>query len=163
MTTIGLISDTHSFLDSRIEKFFENIDQIWHAGDIGSVDVSDRLCKMSELIAVYGNIDNSHIRIQFPEYQYSEVDGVGILMMHIGGYPGRYSVLAKELISKYKPKIFISGHSHILKVMNDKKNGLLHINPGAAGNNGFHNVKTAIRFKVDKGNILDLEVWEAQR
>lgn len=163
MTKIGLISDTHTFLDPRVNSFFDNCDQIWHAGDIGNSNVSDCLAKKTKLVAVYGNIDGAELRIQFPEYQLLEVDGVKILMMHIGGYPERYSPLANKLIKQHNPKIFISGHSHILKVMNDKKNNLLHINPGAAGNSGFHNVKTAIRFNVDKGNISDLEIWEAER
>lgn len=163
MLQIGILSDTHSYLNEQILNFFSTCDEIWHAGDIGDIAVINSLSGLKETRAVYGNIDNYLIRKEFPQYQYFSCEDMNILMMHIGGYPGKYSSEAKELILKYKPDIFVSGHSHILKIMYDKKNSLLYINPGAAGNSGFHKVITAVKFKISEKNISDMEVLEIQR
>jgi len=163
MINIGLISDTHGWIHPRVFSFFEKCDEIWHAGDIGSLRIYDKLNEIKPLRAVYGNIDGKEIRSSCKEYEFFEIDRLLVLMMHIGGYPNRYSKLAKQLIAKYKPQLFISGHSHILKIMPDSKNNLLHINPGAAGNYGQHVLITAVRFKIIKGNITDLEILEIPR
>ncbi len=163
MQKIGLISDTHGSLPEKLGGFLEHCDQIWHAGDIGSMDVAEKLRAMAPLIAVYGNIDGQGIRMIFPEHQLFMCEGVKVYMTHIGGYPGRYDPRAIAYIQKEQPKLFISGHSHILKVINDPKRKLLHMNPGAAGNYGFHNVLTALRFEIDGSNIREMEVFEAPR
>ncbi len=163
MKCIGLISDTHGFLHPRVFSFFKNCDEIWHAGDIGTIEIAEKLKDFKPLRAVFGNIDGGSLRIEYPEFSLFEIEGVKVLIMHIGGYPGRYTKLAKQLILEHKPKLFISGHSHILKVIPDKKNNLLHINPGAAGNSGQHKVITFVRFVVNLGNITDLEVFESIR
>ena len=160
MKRIGLLSDTHSYLDQGIEKHFANCDEIWHAGDIGTVAVTDTLAKWKPLRAVYGNIDGDKLRVIHPENQLFELEGVKVLITHIGGYPGRYTARVRELIQKERPKLYICGHSHILKVVYDKKYECLHMNPGAAGTHGFHLVKTLLRFTLDAGNIKDLEVVE---
>lgn len=160
MTRIALLSDTHNYLDPRIFKYLEPCDQVWHAGDIGTIAVADALQKIKPLIAVYGNIDGQDVRKIYPKDQRFMCEGVDVWMTHIGGYPDRYSLDVKERIQRNPPKLFICGHSHILKVMPDKKLGLLHINPGAAGNHGFHKVKTMVRFTIDNANIRDLEVIE---
>lgn len=160
MTRIGLISDTHSYLDPSVFKYFENCDEIWHAGDIGAIDVTDRLAAFKPLRAVYGNIDGGVIRQVYPRDLLFKCEEVDVFITHIGGYPGRYSLEAKNIIAKERPQLFICGHSHILKVMYDKKYNLLHINPGAAGKYGFHQVKTIIRFAIDGKEIKDLEVIE---
>lgn len=157
---IGLLSDTHSYLDPKVFQYFEECDEIWHAGDIGIVEVVDQLEDFRPFRAVYGNIDDKDMRLRFPEDDRFECEGVDVWMTHIGGYPGRYNVRIREEIRKNPPKLFICGHSHILKVMPDKKLGLLHINPGACGNHGFHKVRTIIRFTIEAGNIKDLEVIE---
>ena len=157
---IGLLSDTHSYLDPKVFQYFEECDEIWHAGDIGQMDVVDQLEEFRPLRAVFGNIDDREMRLRFPEDDRFDCEGVDVWMTHIGGYPGRYSSRVREEIRKNPPKLFICGHSHILKVMPDKKLGLLHINPGACGNHGFHKVRTIIRFTVEKGIIKDLEVVE---
>ncbi len=163
MKRIGLLSDTHGVLSAKTLKFFENVDEVWHAGDIGTVELGDELEQFKPLKAVYGNIDNHQLRRMFPETIRFFCEEVEVLMTHIGGYPGKYDPrIRKELYSK-PPKLFICGHSHILKVIHDKKLNCLHINPGAAGNKGFHNVCTAIRFVVDKDQIRDLEVHEFKR
>ncbi|MDR0693745.1 MAG: metallophosphatase family protein [Prevotellaceae bacterium] len=160
MKTIGLLSDTHHFWDEKLRLFFQEVDEIWHAGDIGSLAVADEIAAFKPLRAVYGNIDGADVRSVYPAMQRFTVEGVEALMTHIGGYPGRYepSVL-RELVKK-PPQLFISGHSHILKVMHDKKFDILHINPGAAGIYGFHAIRTAVRFTLDNGNISGLEVAE---
>jgi len=160
MTRIGLLSDTHNYLDPAIFKYLKECDQIWHAGDIGTISICDQLKAIKPLTAVYGNIDGQGIRKEYPKVQRFMCEGVDVLIIHIGGYPDRYSQDAKELISQKPPKLFICGHSHILKVMFDKKYNLLHINPGAAGVHGFHKVKTLVRFTIDKDIIKDLEVVE---
>lgn len=163
MKHIGLISDTHGYLHPRVSSFFNKCDEIWHAGDIGNIETIEQLQLLKPTKAVYGNIDGGSIRLELNEYESFEVEGLKVLMMHIGGYPGRYSQLAKTLINKYKPGLFISGHSHILKVMPDNKNNLLHINPGSAGISGMHRVITLVRFIINKGNIAELEIFEVQR
>jgi putative phosphoesterase len=160
MKTIGLFSDTHGHFDEKLRRFFEHADELWHAGDIGSLDVADEIASFKPLRAVVGNCDDWRVRTVYPAVQRFEEEHVDVLMMHIGGYPGNYAVEARRLIEAQPPKLFISGHSHILKVMNDKRYRLLHINPGGAGLRGIHTVRTAIRFVLDNGSIRDLEVGE---
>lgn len=160
MKRIGLLSDTHAFWDDRYLQYFESCDEIWHAGDIGSLEVAMRLQEFRPLRAVYGNCDGGDVRRLFTERLRWTCEGADILMTHIGGYPGRYDPRIRELLFAHPPKLFISGHSHILKVLYDKKLGLLHINPGAAGLQGWHQVRTLVRFTVDKGSFSDLEVIE---
>ncbi len=154
------MSDTHGYWDERYLKYFETCDEIWHAGDIGSLEVARRLAEFRTLRAVYGNIDGSEIRRLFPLVNRFTVDGAEVLMKHIGGYPGRYDPSIAGSLMARPPKLFISGHSHILKVKYDKTLGLLHINPGAAGISGFHQVRTLVRFSIDGGIFKDLEVIE---
>ena len=163
MKKISLLSDTHSILDERFIPHLKNSDEIWHAGDIGSLDVYDKLTKLSNVKAVYGNIDNHKIRIGLKSELFFKCEGVNIYMTHIGGYPGKYSKGIKEKIEKTNPNIFICGHSHILKIMNDKKNKLLFLNPGAAGNHGIHKVKTIIKFDIDDKEIRNLKIIELKR
>ena len=163
MKLIGLISDTHGFLDSRFIYHLKNCDGIWQAGDIGSQEVAEKLKEIAPLKAVFGNIDNHKIRLEFPENLRFMCERVDVFITHIGGYPGRYDKRVKEQLQSNSPTLFICGHSHILKVMNDKKLGILHMNPGAAGNSGLHKVKTMLRFKIDGKNISDLEVVELER
>lgn len=160
MTRIGLLSDTHGYWDGRYLKYFEDCQEIWHAGDIGSLEVAERLAAFRPLRAVYGNIDGQDIRIRYPETDRFTIDETDVLMKHIGGYPGRYDPSIRAQIFVHPPKLFISGHSHILKVKYDKTLGLLHINPGAAGKYGFHKVRTLVRFTIDHGNFSYLEVIE---
>lgn len=160
MTRILLLSDTHGHMDDRILKYVKEADEVWHAGDIGISEVTDQIQALKPLRAVFGNIDGTEIRKEFPLDQRFFCEKVDVWMTHIGGYPGKYSPRVKEEIKLNPPKIFISGHSHILKVMNDKKLGVLHMNPGAAGKSGFHQVRTMLRFKINQGDILDLEVVE---
>lgn len=156
---IGLLSDTHTFLDEKIFEYFKDVDQIWHAGDIGNDELADQLEAFKPLRAVYGNIDGGKLRIRYPEDQIFSVEGVSVWMTHIGGYPPRYTSRVKTAIMKYNPKLFICGHSHILKIMPDKKRpGSLCINPGAAGKHGFHIEKTIVRFELTEGKIKNLEV-----
>ena len=163
MKKISLLSDTHSVLDERFIPHLKDSDEIWHAGDIGSLDIYDKLNEISKVKAVYGNIDNHQIRITLASEVFFKCEGINIYMTHIGGYPGKYSKAVKEKIEKTKPDIFICGHSHILKVMNDKINNLLFINPGAAGNHGIHQVKTMVQFIIDKKKISDLKFIELKR
>ncbi|MFD0977823.1 metallophosphoesterase family protein [Salinimicrobium gaetbulicola] len=160
MKKILLLSDTHGHIDDRIKSYADEADEIWHAGDIGTIEVSDALKKIKPLKAVFGNIDGGSIRKEFPLNNRFKCEEVDVWITHIGGYPGRYSPAVKEDIKNDPPDIFISGHSHILKVMHDKKLNLLHMNPGAAGKQGFHQVRTMLRFKIDKKEIKDLEVIE---
>ena len=163
MKRIGLLSDTHGYIHPRVSEFFKDCDEIWHAGDIGNTDTADKLIRLKPLRAVYGNIDGGLLRITFKEHEIFLFENVKVLMIHIGGYPGRYDKKAKALIEKYRPKIFISGHSHILKVMPDTKYDLLHINPGSAGKSGIHKKITMVRFVVDGEEIKDLEVFETNK
>ncbi|MGB1318967.1 MAG: metallophosphoesterase family protein [Flavobacteriales bacterium] len=160
MKRIGLLSDTHGYLDPKLKKYLTPCDEIWHAGDIGTLSVTDKLAQWKTVRAVYGNIDGAEVRVVHPENQVFELEGVKVLITHIGGYPDRYTARVRELIIQEKPRLYICGHSHILKVMHDKKYNCLHMNPGAAGNHGFHKVKTLLRFTLDAGNIKDLEVVE---
>jgi putative phosphoesterase len=157
---IGLLSDTHSHLDTSLFNYFEECDEIWHAGDIGNYEVAQQLQDFRPFKAVYGNIDGHTVRMDFPENLIFEMAGVKVLLTHIGGYPGRYTKRVRQLIEQERPKLYICGHSHILKVQYDKKYDLLHMNPGAAGKHGFHTMKTAMRFTLAAGNITDLEVIE---
>ena len=160
MKKILLLSDTHSFIDDQILKFVKQADEVWHAGDIGDLIVTDTIKKLKPLRAVFGNIDGTEARLEFPLDNKFSLENVAVWMTHIGGYPNRYNIRVKEEITKNPPKIFISGHSHILKVQFDKKLNLLHLNPGAAGNHGFHVVRTMLRFDLDKGEIKNLEIIE---
>ncbi len=160
MKKIGLISDTHNYFDSLIPKYFSEVDEIWHAGDIGSLEIMDQLNEIAPVLGVYGNIDNHLIRAEYPRDLRWECEGLDIFMTHIGGYPGRYTKRVGELLRENPPQLYICGHSHILKVMPDKNLGLLHMNPGAAGVHGFHRMKTLIRFEIENGNIQNLEVVE---
>ena len=163
MKRIGLMSDTHGYIHPKVSDFFMHCDEIWHAGDIGNIETADTLAAIKPLKAVYGNIDGHDVRLSFKEYEVFKCEDVKVVMIHIGGYPGRYNPSARKLIEEHKPKLFISGHSHILKVMPDHKNNLLHINPGSAGKSGLHVVITMVRFTIDGDNIKDLEVFEAKR
>lgn len=157
---IGLLSDTHSYLDPLVLKYFDEVDEIWHAGDIGSMEVVHQLEDFKPFKAVYGNIDGGVVRQSFPLDLRFDYEGLDVWITHIGGYPGRYSQRVRPLIQQDPPGLFISGHSHILKVMPDKKLDLLHINPGASGNHGFHKIKTMVRFSVADGKVYDLEAIE---
>ena len=163
MKRIGLLSDTHTFIDEKILDFFKDCDEIWHAGDIGNIEIADTISDFKPLKAVYGNIDGQDVRTVYPKIQSFDCEEVKVLMTHIGGYPGKYEKEMKVLIEKMKPNLFISGHSHILKVIYDNKNELLHINPGAAGKSGMHKVKTAVRFNIIGKEIKELEVFEINR
>lgn len=159
MKTIGLMSDTHGFLDDAVFKHFDSCDEIWHAGDFGP-DVAERLAAFKPLRGVYGNIDDKEIRAVYPEHLRFHCENVDVWMTHIGGYPGKYAPQVKPEIYTKPPMLFISGHSHILKVMYDKKINCLHINPGAAGNSGWHRIKTLIRFCISEEKIHTLAAIE---
>jgi putative phosphoesterase len=160
MKKIGLLSDTHSFLNPKVFQYFADCDEIWHAGDIGSLEVADNLAAFKPLRAVYGNIDSYDIRHMFPQHNRFFCEGVDVWITHIGGYPGNYKGEVVPEIYRNPPKLFISGHSHILKVKFDKQLNLLHINPGAAGQYGAQSVSTLVRFAIDGEKIQDLEVIE---
>lgn len=160
MTKIGLISDTHGYLDPKVFKYFEAVDEIWHAGDIGTEEVSDQLAAFKPYKAVYGNIDGGKLRVMHPLNLVFMCEDVKVFITHIGGSPGRYNMEARKIIESEKPKLFICGHSHILKVQFDPKYQTLYMNPGAAGIHGFHKVKTLLRFTIDRDKIKDLEVIE---
>ena len=163
MKRIGLLSDTHAYWDDRYLKYFEECDEIWHAGDIGSMELATRLNAFRPFRAVYGNCDGGELRQLYKGTLRWECEGADVLMTHIGGYPGRYAPDIRRLLYAQPPKLFISGHSHILKVQYDKTLGLLHINPGAAGLQGWHQVRTLVRFTADKGAFHDLEIIEIER
>lgn len=160
---ILLLSDTHSYIDEKILKYAAEADEVWHAGDIGDLKVTDELSKVSKLRAVYGNIDATDIRREFPLNNRFMIDGIDVWITHIGGYPGKYSPQIKDEIYKNPPNLFICGHSHILKVMPDKRLNLLHMNPGAVGQHGFHQVRTMLRFEINRSKIENLEVIEWKR
>lgn len=160
MKKIILISDTHSHLDEKLFKYIHEADEVWHAGDVGDINVLNRIEKLKPLRAVYGNIDGKDIRASYPEHLVFNCESVRVYITHIGGYPGKYQSKAREYIIKEKPKLFICGHSHILKVIYDETFQLLHMNPGACGIHGFHLMKTALRFTIDGAEIKDLAVIE---
>lgn len=160
MKRIGLISDTHNLFDDKLRSFLDSTDEIWHAGDIGSLELADRIAAFKPLRAVYGNIDDARVRSAYNRTAVFDVEGFRVLMTHIGGYPSHYDRTALEHIYQTRPQIFIAGHSHILKVIYDKRLSLLHLNPGAAGTYGFHKVRTALRFTLDGGDIRDMEIGE---
>ena len=160
MKKIGLLSDTHSHLDEAIFKHFGQCDEIWHAGDFGNIHLADELAAFKPLKGVFGNIDGAELRGVYPETAVFQCEELKVVMRHIGGYPGRYASGLKKLLQAERPGLFISGHSHILRVIYDKELGLLHINPGAAGKEGFHKMRTITRFSVSGTRIHDLEVIE---
>lgn len=161
---IGVISDTHGVFDEPFRKFLEPVDVIWHAGDFGGgMELAAGIATFKPLIGVAGNCDNHALRFDHPLYRFFECEGLKILMTHIGGYPGKYDIKARGLLDRYHPDIFVCGHSHILKVIRDHKRNMLVINPGAAGIQGFHIVRTALRFKIDDGQIHSMEVFELDR
>jgi len=160
---IGILSDTHSHLDDAVYNFFDQVDEIWHAGDIGNIEIADKLADFKPLRAVYGNIDNHIARSAFPEFNRFIIDKTDVLINHTGGYPGRYSPQIKEIMKKNPPEILVCGHSHILKIMFDKKNNCLFINPGAAGKHGIHEKITLIRFEIELGEFKNLEIYERLR
>ena len=163
MKKILLLSDTHSYVDDQILKFVNQADEVWHAGDIGDLKVTDTIKKLKPLRAVYGNIDDALARTEFPLDNRFTVENVDVWITHIGGYPNKYYTRIREKIKINPPKIFISGHSHILKVQFDKKLNLLHLNPGAAGKHGFHQVRTMLRFKIDGSDIKEMEIIELEK
>lgn len=160
MTKIGLLSDTHGFLPDAVWTHFAEVDEIWHAGDIGTLEVAERLEAFKPLRAVWGNIDGQDLRIRYPEHSFFTVENVPVLMTHIGGYPPKYNAVSKPLLLSQKPHLFICGHSHILKVMPDPALNLLHINPGACGKQGWHKASTLLRFDIDNDRVRNLEVIE---
>lgn len=163
MKRIGLISDTHGTFDEPLRAFLNDVDEIWHAGDIGSAETADAIAAFKPLRAVRGNIDGAALRRTYRETEVFECEGVRVAMLHIGGYPQRYSPLAAELIRTVRPTLLVAGHSHILKIIYDRKNDLLHLNPGAAGAYGFHKVRTALRFEIDGSDIRNMDIWELPR
>ena len=163
MKQIVLLSDTHHTLDERFFPHFENADEIWHAGDIGSLEITDTLKKYAPIRVVYGNIDDKTIRTEFKANLYFKCEKVNVMMTHIGGYPGRYNKKILPIIEHSNPNLFICGHSHVLKVMYDKKNQLLHMNPGAIGDYGIHKVKTILCFTIEGKEIKNLRVVEFPR
>lgn len=163
MTKIGILSDTHGFVEPRLFDFFASCNLLFHAGDIGSMEVADTLSAFKPFVAVYGNIDSWSVRATYPEIQRVNCEDIDIVMTHIGGYPGHYDRKIYPILKKYPPKLFIAGHSHILKVMYDQSLQFLHINPGALGNSGIHSVKTAVRLVVDGDNMKNLEILELPR
>lgn len=163
MAYIGLISDTHCHFDDKLKAFLEPVDTIWHAGDFGNAETAAQIARVKPLVGVYGNCDGYDIRGDYPLCQVMDVEGKKVLMMHIGGYPGRYDYRALRLIEAQRPDIFVCGHSHILKVVNDRHYNMLVLNPGAAGLQGFHLVRTALRFRIEEGVVRDMEVGEWPR
>lgn len=160
MTKIGLLSDTHGYLTDVELDYFKDCDQIWHAGDFGTTEVSDKLSNFKPLRGVYGNIDGHELRAIHPLHQRFKCEELDVYMIHIGGYPGRYHKEVRNYIMRNPPDLFITGHSHILKIMPDKKLNLIHMNPGATGKHGFHHVRTMIRFDVEGKEIKNLQVIE---
>src|SRR5579875_1995777 len=160
MTRIGLLSDTHNYLDEAVFKHFQNCDEIWHGGDFGTIEIADRLRAFKPLKGVWGNIDGYDVRSEFPEQLLFYCEEVKVFIKHIGGYPKKYAPGVKDTIVQQQPQLFISGHSHILKVMYDDKLKCLHMNPGAAGIHGWHQVRTLLRFVIDGNNITNCEVIE---
>ncbi|MBP5365780.1 MAG: metallophosphoesterase family protein [Bacteroidales bacterium] len=160
MKKIGLISDTHNYFDDRFHRLFADVDEIWHAGDVGDMATLEAIRRFKPLRAVYGNIDGTEVRHQLKETERFTCEGADILMTHIGGYPGRYEPRILEIMRTNAPAVFIAGHSHILKVIYDKKYSYLHLNPGACGLSGFHTIRTALRFAIDGGEVKQMEILE---
>jgi hypothetical protein len=163
MKKILLISDTHGYIDEKIIKYASQVDEIWHAGDIGDISVSDKLKKIKPLRGVYGNIDDQKIRTEFPLHNRFMCEKVDVWITHIGGYPKKYNSKILEELKSNPPDLFICGHSHILKVINDKRLGLLHINPGAIGKYGLHSVRTMVQFEINGKKIENLSIIEFKR
>lgn len=164
MAYIGLISDTHGVFDKPFRDFLEPVDELWHAGDFGGgMSLAEELSAFKPLKGVAGNFDNHALRYEHPLFRFFECEGLKVLMTHVGGYPGRYDSRAIKLIEEHKPDIFVCGHSHILKVVRDTKRNMLVINPGAAGIQGFHVVRTALRFHIENGRMHSMEVFELDR
>jgi putative phosphoesterase len=164
MAYIGLISDTHGVFDKPFRDFLEPVDELWHAGDFGGgMSLAEELSAFKPLKGVAGNCDNHALRYEHPLFRFFECEGLKVLMTHVGGYPGRYDSRAIKLIEEHKPDIFVCGHSHILKVVRDTKRNMLVINPGAAGIQGFHVVRTALRFHIENGKMHSMEVFELDR
>ena len=163
MKRIGILSDTHGTLIPQVFDFFKDVDELWHAGDIGNIQTAEQLEAFKPLRAVHGNIDDHIVRLQYPEDLFFQVEDVHVFMTHIGGYPGHYMPEVKCLLKMKKPDLFVCGHSHILRVIYDKKLDLLHINPGAAGNSGFQKKTTMIRLTIDGKQFKDMEIFEIDR
>ncbi|MDX9845739.1 MAG: metallophosphoesterase family protein [Tenuifilaceae bacterium] len=163
MKRVGILSDTHGHWDEQLANFFAQCDELWHAGDIGNIETADTIAQFKPLKAVHGNIDDFRVRSVYPKILQFRCEEVDVLITHIGGYPNRYESDMLAIIKTQKPKLFICGHSHILKVIYDKKYDLLHINPGAAGKSGFHHVRTAVRLTIDGETMKDLEILEIPR
>lgn len=160
---IGIISDTHGVIIPQVYDFFKDVDEIWHAGDIGNIETAERLEAFKPLRAVHGNIDDHVVRLRFPEDLFFHVEDVDVYMTHIGGYPGHYMPEVRGILQEKRPQLFVCGHSHILKVIYDKKLQLLHINPGAAGQSGPHKNITMVRFTIDGKEFKDLEIYDKDR
>lgn len=160
---IGLISDTHCWFDDKLRAFLDPVDEIWHAGDFGSIETLDNIKEFKPLRGVYGNCDDYIVRLAVPEFQLFEMEGMRVAITHIGGYPGHYYYNAARFLERHKPGLFVCGHSHILRVMNDFKRNMMVLNPGAAGIQGFHKVRTALRFKIENGQLKEMEVGQWER
>ena len=160
MKKIGLLSDTHGYFDDKLKYFFDDVDELWHAGDIGSLFLADTISNFKPLRAVYGNIDGSDVRVIYPEILRFECEDIDVLMTHIGGYPGKYEPNLKKMLVEKAPQLLICGHSHILKIMYDNKFNFLFINPGSAGKYGFHKVRTAVRFIIEASKAKNMEIAE---
>ena len=163
MKKIGILSDTHCTIIPQVYSFFKDVDEIWHAGDIGNIETAEQLAAFKPLRAVYGNCDDHIVRMQYPEDQFFHIEDVDVYMTHIGGYPGKYMPEIRYILAEKKPDLYICGHSHILKVINDPKLHLLHINPGAAGQTGFHKKITMVQFVIDGKTFKDMEIFEMDR
>ena len=163
MAYIGLISDTHGYFDEKVRKFLEPVDVLWHAGDFGNEATLSEIATFKPLVCVHGNSDRYEVRDFARASQFFEQDGMTVLMTHIGGYPGHYDYRALRLIEAYRPQVFVCGHSHILKVVHDKHYDMMVLNPGACGIQGFHLVRTALRFRIEDGKLKDMEVGEWPR
>jgi putative phosphoesterase len=160
MTRIALLSDTHSYFDPKLPEYLRSCDEIWHAGDIGDISVIDQLAEIKPVKAVFGNIDDKTIQAWFPEDLWMEIEGLTVWMTHIGGAPPNYNPRIKKILKEKTPDIFICGHSHILKIIRDKERNMLYLNPGAAGQHGFHQIKTLVRFELQQKEIKNMEVVE---
>ncbi len=161
---IGLLSDTHGVFSDPFKEFFQPVDQIWHAGDFGGgLETAQKIAAFKPLIGVYGNCDGQDIRLEYPSYQLFECGGMSVLMTHIGGYPGHYDYRARALIERFRPQVFVCGHSHILKVMYDDYYQMMTLNPGACGIQGWHVLRTALRFKIEGGELKDMELFKLPR